>query len=238
MRNRGLYHVGIAVNGLAESLPVWRDTLGLAFCEDEDLPERGLKVAILDAGGTQIELLESVRDDSAIGRYLARRGPGIHHLAFEVSDIDAALTELRQRGVKLVDEAARPGASHCRVAFLHPAAAGGVLVELVERPGRPGASGAAKCAAIHAEYDRLANGPLQLGELPAWMNVRGRVAWSVYQGSYEGLGLAWAAFMHTVGARYGAKMSGPPGDVYVCDPADHTDDTGRMTTILFAPVND
>lgn len=236
MRNRGLYHVGIAVKGLAESLPVWCDTLGLALCEHEDLPDRGLEVAILDAGGAGIELLESVSDDSAIGRYIAKRGPGVHHLAFEVSDIDAALAELKQRGVKLVDEVARPGASHCRVAFLHPAAAGGVLVELVERPARPAATGALRCAAIHAEYDMLANGPLRVGELPAWMNVRGRVVWSVHQGPYDGLGQAWAEFIRKVGAEYGARMSGPPGDVYVCDPADHADDTGRMTTILWSPI--
>lgn len=134
MRNKGLYHVGIAVKSLAEGLALWRDTLGLVLVEEEELPERGLRVAMLQAGETEVELLESTREDSVIARYIAKRGPGIHHLAFEVEDIDASLADLKSRGVKLVDEVARPGASHTRVAFLHPSASGGVLVELVERP--------------------------------------------------------------------------------------------------------
>ena len=136
MRNRGLYHIGIAVKSLSEGLALWRDTLGLTLVETEELPDRGLRVAMLQAGGTEVELLESTRDDSVIAKYIAKRGPGIHHLAFEVEDIDASLKDLKERGVRLVDEVARPGASHTRVAFLHPAAAGGVLVELVEKPKR------------------------------------------------------------------------------------------------------
>lgn len=134
MRNDGLYHVGIAVKSLSEGLAFWRDTLGLKLVDEEELPDRGLRVAMLEADGTEIELLESTREDSVIAKYIAKRGPGIHHMAFEVADIDAELKALKERGVKLVDEVARPGASHTRVAFLHPSAAGGVLVELVERP--------------------------------------------------------------------------------------------------------
>ena len=134
MRNRGLYHVGIAVKSLSEGLAVWRDALGLKLVEEEELPDRGLRVAMLEAGGTEVELLESTRDDSVIAKFIAKKGPGIHHMAFEVEDIDASLADLKAKGVRLVDEVARPGASGTRVAFLHPAAANGVLVELVEKP--------------------------------------------------------------------------------------------------------
>lgn len=134
MRNKGLYHIGVAVKSLTEGLALWRDTLGLKLVEEEELPDRGLRVAMLEAGGTEVELLESTRDDSVIAKYIAKRGPGIHHLAFEVEDIDASLAELKAQGVRLVDEVARPGASRTRVAFLHPAATGGVLVEIVEKP--------------------------------------------------------------------------------------------------------
>lgn len=134
MKNKGLYHIGIAVKSLSEGLAVWRDALGLHHVETEELPERGLRVAMLEAGGVEVELLESTRDDSVIAKYIAKRGPGIHHMAFEVEDIDASIKDMKEKGVRLVDEVARPGASNTRVAFLHPAAAGGVLVELVQKP--------------------------------------------------------------------------------------------------------
>lgn len=136
MRNKGLYHIGIAVKSLSEGLALWRDTLGLKLVEEEELPDRGLRVAMLEAGGTEVELLESTREDSVIAKYIAKRGPGIHHMAFEVEDIDRELAALKERGVRLVDDSARPGAGGTRVAFLHPAASGGVLVELVEKPKR------------------------------------------------------------------------------------------------------
>lgn len=136
MKNKGLYHIGIAVKSLSEGLAIWRDALGLHYLETEELPERGLRVAMLEAGGVEVELLESTRDDSVIAKYIAKRGPGIHHMAFEVEDIDASLKDLKEKGVRLVDDVARPGASNTRVAFLHPAAAGGVLVELVQKPKR------------------------------------------------------------------------------------------------------
>jgi methylmalonyl-CoA/ethylmalonyl-CoA epimerase len=134
MKNRGVYHIGVAVRSLKEGLALYRDQLGLTLTDEEELPDRGLKVAILQGGGTEVELLESISDDSAIGRFIAKRGPGIHHIAFEVEDIDASLRELKAQGVRLVDEVARPGASRTRVAFLHPAGTGGVLIELVEKP--------------------------------------------------------------------------------------------------------
>lgn len=234
MRNRGLYHVGIAVKGLSDALPFWRDVLGLPFRSEEDLPDRGLKAAMLDASGCEVELLASTREDSVIAKYVAKRGPGVHHLAFEVADIDAALAELKKRGVKLVDEVARPGATHTRVAFLHPSACGGVLVELVERPKRSLPN--PKCRDLHAEWDKLAGGAIQEGELPAWMNVRGPCAWYVHQGPYETMGQAWAVFMAKASASYAGRMAGPPGDVYVCDPMDHENDASKLTTILFAPI--
>jgi methylmalonyl-CoA/ethylmalonyl-CoA epimerase len=134
LKNRGVYHIGIAVRSLTEGLALYRDQLGLSLEEEETLPERGLRVAILKGGNTEIELLESLSDDSAIGRFIAKRGPGIHHIAFEVENIEESLRQLKEQGVRLVDEVPRPGASQTKVAFLHPAGAGGVLVELVEKP--------------------------------------------------------------------------------------------------------
>jgi methylmalonyl-CoA/ethylmalonyl-CoA epimerase len=142
MRTKGLYHVGVAVRSLAEGLALYRDTLGMSLIAQEDLPERGLKVAILAAGGSEVELLESTRPDSVIARFIERRGPGIHHLALEVDDIDTCLAELAAAGVRLVDAVARAGAGGTRVAFVHPAAAGGVLLELVEQARPKGAPGA------------------------------------------------------------------------------------------------
>lgn len=132
MNTMGIHHLGIAVEDLDAALRLYRDTLGMRLKRTEELPDRGLEVAVIDGGGAELELLASVREDSVIGRFIARRGAGIHHVALRVSDIDAALAELRGRGVRLVDQAARPGAGGTRVAFVHPEAGQGVLIELVE----------------------------------------------------------------------------------------------------------
>ena len=126
----GLSHIGIAVRDLEEALGVYRDILGLDVTEIKELPGRGLKVAILDSGNTNVELLEGISPDSAISRFIDKRGPGIHHLCFKVSNIDRSLENLSGAGIRLIDKKARAGAEGKPVAFLHPSSAKGVLIEL------------------------------------------------------------------------------------------------------------
>ena len=99
----------------------------------EEVPEQGVRVAMLPIGETRVELLEPLSNDSPVGRFLEKRGPGIHHVAIRVADIHGALTRLRESGARLIDEAPRVGAGGCLVAFVHPSSTGGVLLELVER---------------------------------------------------------------------------------------------------------
>jgi methylmalonyl-CoA/ethylmalonyl-CoA epimerase len=123
-------HVGLAVRSIAEALPFYREILGL---EEESLAETdGARIAGVDAGGTLVEFLEAERDDSPIARFIARRGPGIHHICFEVGNLDATLDRCREKGVRLIDEAPRVGAEGKRIAFLHPASTAGILIELTE----------------------------------------------------------------------------------------------------------
>ena len=123
-------HVGIAVRSISEALPFYREILGL---EEESLADTdGARIAGVDAGGTLVELLEAERADSPIAKFIARRGPGIHHICFAVDDLDATLERCRQKGVRLIDEAPRVGAEGKRIAFLHPASTAGILIELTE----------------------------------------------------------------------------------------------------------
>jgi methylmalonyl-CoA/ethylmalonyl-CoA epimerase len=121
-------HVGIAVADLDAILPFYRDILGLPKIPLDDAD--GARIVGLQAGESLIELLEAQVPDSPIGKFVARRGPGIHHICFAVPDLDAALARCRQLGVRLIDDVPRLGAEGKRIAFLHPAATGGVLVEL------------------------------------------------------------------------------------------------------------
>ena len=125
-----LDHVGIAVGDIHASLDFFRDALGLDVDAPEDVPAQRVRVTFLPAGEASLELLEPTAPDSPVARYLSTRGAGMHHVAFRVEDIRAALAELKARGVRLIDEAPRPGAHGSLVAFIHPSAAGGVLVEL------------------------------------------------------------------------------------------------------------
>lgn len=126
-------HIGIATRELRDATAVWRDALGLEIDHTEEVVEQGVRVAMLPIGETKIELLEPSSPDSPVARFLAKRGPGIHHIAIAVTDIHRALAELKQKGARLIDENPRVGAGGCLVAFIHPSSANGVLLELVQR---------------------------------------------------------------------------------------------------------
>lgn len=125
-----LDHVGIAIEALDQALGFFRDQLGLHLEESEEVASQRVRAHFLRAGDPKLELLEATQPDSTIAKYVARRGPGLHHIAFRVDDIHQALAELKARGVRLIDEAPRPGAEGALVAFIHPSATHGVLVEL------------------------------------------------------------------------------------------------------------
>jgi methylmalonyl-CoA/ethylmalonyl-CoA epimerase len=130
---QGLHHIGIAVASLDEALPRWQQ-FGLVLHSIDEVPTERVRVAVLFAGDTRVELLEPTSPDSPIAKFIATRGPGIHHLAFEVGDCKRAIDALATAGAPLLDKAPRPGAHGCKVAFVHPKHLGGVLAELVEDP--------------------------------------------------------------------------------------------------------
>jgi methylmalonyl-CoA/ethylmalonyl-CoA epimerase len=127
-----LHHIAIAVPSIAAALPHYVDGLGMRLLGAEEVASERVKVAILAVGATRIELLEPTSPDSPVAKFLAKRGPGLHHLAFTVKDVDAAASRLAEAGAPLLGEAPRPGAHGTRVAFLHPKYLNGVLAELVE----------------------------------------------------------------------------------------------------------
>lgn len=132
-----LDHVGIAVQDLGAALAFYRDALGLEVEAPEDVASQRVRAHFIPVGGATLELLEATAPESAIAKYVAKRGPGMHHVTLRVDDIAAALAQLKARGVRLVDEHPRPGAEHAQVAFIHPASAHGVLVELKQLAARP-----------------------------------------------------------------------------------------------------
>ena len=125
-------HIGIATDSIGDASSFWTQALGMELSAVEEVADQRVRVAMLPAGESRIELLEPTHSDSAIARFLEKRGPGIHHIAFEVKDIRAALAQLRASGARLIDEVPRIGAGGCLIAFIHPSATAGVLVELVE----------------------------------------------------------------------------------------------------------
>jgi len=125
-------HIGIAVRSIEEALSFYRDQLGLVVTEMIDLPERGLKIAMLPCGEAVLELMEPSGEDSQIQGFLDKRGPGIHHLCLQVDDIDSSLAHLDSAGVRLINGSPEIGAEGFPVAFIHPRASGGVLLELLE----------------------------------------------------------------------------------------------------------
>ena len=131
---RGLHHVAIAVPSLAEARAAYETALGLSATEVEHVADQKVNVLVLHAGRQRIELVEPASPDSPISAFLAKRGGGLHHLAWSVDDVAAAIARLRASGVRMIDDAPRPGAHGTKIAFVHPKSTGGVLMELVEEP--------------------------------------------------------------------------------------------------------
>jgi methylmalonyl-CoA/ethylmalonyl-CoA epimerase len=126
-------HLGIAVHNIEDGRKFWSDVLGLSFEGAETVAEQKVTTAFFPVGESEVELLESTAPDGPIAKYIEKKGTGIQHVAFRVADIDAALAELKAKGVQLIDQTPRIGAGGARIAFLHPKATGGVLVELCQR---------------------------------------------------------------------------------------------------------
>lgn len=125
-------HIGIAVQSLDATLPFYRDALGMTFKGEEEVAEQKVKVVMLQVGESKIELLEPTSPDSPIAKFLEKNGPGIHHIAYEVEDIEAAIAHMQQQGARMIDEVPRNGAHGTRIAFVHPKSSNGVLTELCQ----------------------------------------------------------------------------------------------------------
>ena len=133
--NGSLYHIAIAVNNLSDAEKLYEDVVGLKITHREEIPEQGVRATMLQPAGktgTAIELLEAIDESSPIAKFIEKKGEGIHHICFYVDDIEKSLNELKDKGVKLIDEKPRIGAYNSKVAFIHPKAMNGVLVELAE----------------------------------------------------------------------------------------------------------
>jgi len=128
-------HVGVAVGDLEAALVLYRDTLGMPLVHRETVTEQGVEAALLDVGESHIELLSPLGPDTAVGKFLARKGPGLHHVAYRVDSVDDALAALSKAGMRLIDEQPRTGIRNSRVAFVHPSSTGGVLTEIVQPAG-------------------------------------------------------------------------------------------------------
>src|SRR6056297_3320228 len=126
-------HIGIAVNDISQAKAFWTDVLGLPFEGDETVAEQKVKTAFFPVGESEVELLESTAADGPIAKYIEKKGQGIQHVAFGVENIEAALSELKEKGIRLIDETPRKGAGGAKIAFLHPKSTNGVLAELCER---------------------------------------------------------------------------------------------------------
>ncbi|MBK7601140.1 MAG: methylmalonyl-CoA epimerase [Acidobacteria bacterium] len=128
-----IQHLGVAVSSIEDALNFWREGMGLELGAVEVVEDQGVKVALLPIGESRIELLEPTGDETPVGKFIAKRGQGIHHICVEVDDVAAKLEELKTRGVRLIDEQPRIGAAGALVAFIHPANTGGVLIELTQK---------------------------------------------------------------------------------------------------------
>ena len=125
-------HIGVAVEDLDESIALYRDRLGMREQHRQTVEEFGVEAALLEIGGSHVELLTPIRPDTAVANFLERSGPGLHHVAYRTDDIDGALERLREAGLRLIDDQPRTGIRDSRVAFVHPKSTGGVLTEIVQ----------------------------------------------------------------------------------------------------------
>ncbi|MFM8526798.1 MAG: methylmalonyl-CoA epimerase [bacterium] len=125
-------HVGIAVADLDSAIALYEKTLGMPLVHREEVAEQGVEAVLLDVGDGHIELLKPLSEDTPVGKFLAKKGPGLHHVAYAVADVSAALAELAEQGIELIDNEPRRGIRDSRVAFLHPKSTGGVLTEIVQ----------------------------------------------------------------------------------------------------------
>ncbi|MFP5113504.1 methylmalonyl-CoA epimerase [Bacillaceae bacterium C204] len=131
-------HIGIAVKSLEKTLPFYTDVLNLSLLGIEEVDTQRVRVAFLQAGSTKLELLEPTSEESAIAKFIEKRGEGIHHVALGVESIEARISEMREKGIQMIDEQPRPGAGGANIAFMHPKSASGVLFELCEKKGMKG----------------------------------------------------------------------------------------------------
>jgi methylmalonyl-CoA epimerase len=125
-------HVGVAVEDIDAALALYTESLGMPLVHRETVTEQGVEAALLDVGDGHVELLQPLGPETAVGKFLARRGPGLHHVAYRVDDVERTLDELKRAGMRLIDEQPRTGIRSSRVAFVHPASTGGVLTEIVQ----------------------------------------------------------------------------------------------------------
>jgi methylmalonyl-CoA epimerase len=127
-------HIGVAVEDLDAAIALHEEAYGMAVAHREVVEEQGVEAVLLDVGENHVELLRPLKPETPVGRFLSKRGPGLHHVAYQVTDVQATLDTLRERGLRLIDEAPRTGIRGSRVAFLHPDSSGGVLTEIVQPP--------------------------------------------------------------------------------------------------------
>ena len=125
-------HIGVAVEDLDAAIALYEQTFGMALVHRETVTEQGVEAVLLDVGENHVELLSPLGPDTPVGKFLAKKGPGLHHVAYQVTDIASALEQLKADGVRLIDETPRTGIRGSKVAFLHPAASGSVLTEIVQ----------------------------------------------------------------------------------------------------------
>jgi len=226
-----LDHVGIAVQDVQQALAFYRDALGLDVHPPEEVATEGVRAHMIPVGGPSLELLEATRADSAIATYMARRGPGLHHVTLRVEDIRAAMGQLEARGVRLVSRDPRPGAEGSLVAFIHPSSAHGVLVELKQRATPPVTLRSTRLAFGDLQLTTLHDGPFRLdgGAMfgvvprPLWEKLappdeRNRIQLAMRPLLVEA---SWGRMLVDCGA--GDKMGPKQVDIYALDRARHLD---------------
>ena len=227
-----LDHIGIAVQDVEQALAFYRDALGLEVEAPEDVVTQRVRAHVIPVGGPALELLEATSPDSAIAKYVAKRGPGIHHITLRVDDIRAAIAQLQARGVQLVDEAPRPGAEGALVAFIHPSAAHGVLVELKQAAPPDVALTVKRMSFGDLQLTTLHDGPFRLdgGAMfgvvprPLWApkappDDRHRIQLAMRPLLVEA---SWGRMIVDCGA--GGKMSAKEHDIYALDRSRTLDD--------------